>query len=250
MFSLAGRTAVIAGGAGGLGTAVARAMCAAGARVGIADLDADRARSVAATIDGVTNGYEVDVTSEASVEAMVATAESELGPIDILIPAAGVAEVVTVIDMTYEQWKAMRAVHLDGTFLCIRKTIPGMLERGHGAVVCFSSIASLQGVAGQSHYAAAKGGIDGLVRAMAREFGARGVRINAIAPGYFVSPLNDLAPPGRIEALVDNVPMGRFGDPAEIGALAVYLASHEAAYLTGQVISPNGGFNYTSLMGD
>jgi len=250
MFSLVGRTAVIAGGAGGLGTAVAQALSASGARVGIADLDGEKARAVAAGIDGQARGYEVDVTNEASVEAMVESLESELGPIDIAIPAAGVGEVVKVIDMTYGQWRSMRAVHLDGTFLCIRKIIPGMLERGFGVLVCFSSIASSQGVAGQVHYAAAKGGIDGLVRSLAREMGARGVRINAIAPGYFVSPLNDLAPPGRIEALTENVPLGRFGDPAEIGALAVYLSSDEAAYLTGQVISPNGGFNYTSLMGD
>ena len=119
-----------------------------------------------------------------------------------------------------------------------------MLERSWGRIICVSSIVATTGVSYEVHYAAAKAGIEGMVRALAREVASRGVTVNAIAPGYFDTPLNDLAPDGMMEELARNIPIGRLGHPSEIGALAAYLASGEAAYLTGQVISPNGCFSY------
>ena len=195
-------------------------------------------------------GVTMDVTDEASVEAAVAEATKAVGSPDIAVLAAGIGELQTIADMSFQQWRRMLAIHLDGTFLGIRHTVNPMIERGWGRVICFSSVASLQGVARQAHYAAGKGGIDALVRSFSREVAARGITVNAIAPGYIESPLNDLAPPGRIEALTDSVPAGRFGYPSEIGALAAYLASDEAAYLTGEIISPNGGFRYSHHLGD
>ena len=255
MFSLEGRTALLTGGAGGLGRAVAAAFAEQGASVAIADLRPEAAESAARELAEQYPAQafaevEMDVTDEASVEAGVAEATRAVGSPDIAVLLAGIGELQTVRDMSFQQWRRMLAIHLDGTFLGIRHTVNPMIERGWGRVICFSSVASLQGVARQAHYAAGKGGIDGLVRSFSREVAADGVTVNAIAPGYIESPLNDLAPEGRIEALEAAVPTGRFGYPAEIGALAAYLASPEAAYLTGQIISPNGGFKYCHHLGD
>ena len=255
MFSLQGRTALLAGGAGGLGRGVAAALAEQGASVAIADLRPDTAEGLAHELaerhpDQAFAGLAMDVTDEASVVSGVAEATTAVGSPDIAVLLAGIGELQPIATMSFQQWRHMLAIHLDGTFLGIRHTVNPMIERGWGRVICFSSVASLQGVARQAHYAAGKGGVDALVRSFSREVAADGVTVNAIAPGYTESPLNDMAPPGRIEALTESTPAGRFGFPSEIGALAVYLASDEAAYLTGQIISPNGGFTYCHLLGD
>ncbi len=255
MFRLEGRRALITGGAGGLGRAMAEALAGQGADVAVADRQGGAAAELAGELAGrhagrSFAGVEMDVTDEQSVADAVGRVAAQLGPPDVVVAAAGIAEVVPVEEMSYGQWRAMLAVHLDGTFLAVRHTVGPMLAGGWGRVICFSSVASLQGVAGQAHYAAGKGGIDALVRSFSREVADRGVTVNAIAPGYFESPLNDLASPERISALTANVPAGRFGRPDEMGALAVYLASDEAAYLTGQIISPNGGFAYCRHLDD
>jgi len=250
VFRLDGRTAIVTGGAGALGGATCRAFVEQGAKVAVADLKVDKAEQLADELGAQAIAVEMDVTSEESVIEAVRRASGRLGPIDIMVPTVGYGELVFLYEMDYDQWRRMLDVHLNGTFLAIRHTLPGMLERGWGRVIAFSSIASLQGVARQSHYAAAKGAIDAMVRSVEREVIGRGVTVNAIAPGYFESPLNDGAPPGRLDALRASVPAGRFGDPSEIGALAAYLASPEAAYLSGQVISPNGCLNFCLHTGD
>lgn len=255
MFSLKGRTALLTGGAGGLGSAVAAALAEQGASLAVADLRPEAASDVAAELarnhpDQTFAGLGMDVTDEASVVSGVVRATEAVGSPDIVVLLAGIGELQPIATMSFQQWRHMVAIHLDGTFLGIRHTVNPMIERGWGRVICFSSVASLQGVARQAHYAAGKGGVDGLVRSFSREVAADGVTVNAIAPGYIESPLNDMAPPGRIEALTESIPVGRFGFPSEIGALAAYLASDEASYLTGQIISPNGGFRYSHHLGD
>jgi len=255
VFSLEGRTALLTGGAGGLGRAMAAAFAEQGASVAVSDLRPGASTEIAGELAErypaqAFAGVSMDVTDEASVTAGVAEATKAVGSPDIAVLAAGIGELQPIATMSFQQWRHMLAVHLDGTFLGIRHTVNPMIERGWGRVICFSSVASLQGVARQAHYAAGKGGVDALVRSFSREVAADGVTVNAIAPGYIESPLNELAPPGRIEALTESVPAGRFGYPSEIGALAAYLASDEAAYLTGQIISPNGGFKYCHHLGD
>lgn len=252
VFSLLGRRVLITGGGGGLGRAMAAAFCTQGADVVLADLvSADEAvetlRSAHEhrTVGAVT----IDVVDEDSVIAGIAAATELLhGSPDVVVTAAGIGELRLIEEMTFAEWRRMVGIHLDGTFLALRHSVGPMLDRGFGRFICFSSIASLQGVDRQAHYAAGKGGVDGLVRSFSLEVAGRGVTINAIAPGYFESPLNDLASPERLAKLRANVPSGRFGDPSQIGALAVYLASDESSYLTGEIISPNGGFRYSNLI--
>ena len=252
MFSLSGRRVLITGGGGGIGRAMADAFCTQGADVAIADMVPAvdvvaglQSAHPARTIDAVP----MDVTDEASVIAGVAAAKDVLGGApEIVVTAAGIGELRLIEEMTFAEWRRMVGIHLDGTFLAIRHTVGPMLADRFGRFVCFSSIASLQGVDRQAHYAAGKGGVDGLVRSFSLEVADRGVTVNAIAPGYFESPLNDLASPDRLARLRANVPSGQFGDPAQIGALAVYLSSDEASYLTGEIVSPNGGFRYSNLI--
>ena len=249
VFDLTGKTAVVTGGGGGLGGAVVEALAAQGAVVVVTDLDgaaAEAAANGAAGADRTVTSHRLDVTDESDVDRIFNDVEQALGPVSVLVAMAGIGQVVRFDELTYEDWRRMVTVHLDGTFLCSRRALGPMVQRGHGRIIATSSIVATTGVAYEVHYSAAKAGIEGMVRALAREVAARGVTVNAIAPGYFDTALNDLAPPEIMEAIVANIPVGRFGRPDEIGALVAYLASDEAAYLTGEVISPNGCFSYGS----
>ena len=249
MFDLTGRIALVTGGGGGLGGAVVKALADQGAVVIVSDLDGAAAESVAEAVSGVDRTvvpYRLDVTDESDVDQVFSDIEHTVGTIDVLVAMAGIGQVIRFEEMSFEDWRSMVTVHLDGTFLCSRRALGPMLIQGHGRIITTSSIVATTGVAYEVHYSAAKAGIEGMVRALAREVASRGVTVNAIAPGYFDTQLNDLAPPEIMEAIVANIPLGRFGRPEELGYLAVYLASDEAAYLTGEVISPHGCFSYGS----
>jgi 3-oxoacyl-[acyl-carrier protein] reductase len=239
LFSLLGRRALVTGAGGALGGAVALSLAQQGAQVTVADLREDAARRVADEVGHDVLPLALDVTDPASVAACFDAA----GDVDILVTAAGVGRVATFAEQSYEDWRWMVGTRLDGTFLCVRAALPSMLANGFGRIICFSSVAT-HGLAKQVDYAAAKAGVDGLVRSLAREVAPDGVTVNAIAPGYIASPFNDAGSGARMDLVRDSIPAGRLGRPSEIGALAVYLASDEAAFLTGEVVSPNGGFTY------
>lgn len=247
--SLDGRRALVTGAAGGLGAAISEALANSGADVALADLDLDKARKLSSALTEkfpirTFTSMEVDVTSEASVAKAFEHAVNKLGGLDTLVTVAGIFKSSRFEHLSFSDWRDMLACHLDGTFLCARAVLPGMLRQGFGRIICISSVASLSGVAYEVSYGAAKGGIDGLVRSLAREVASRGVTVNAIAPGYFDTPVNLGKPLAEKALITQNIPVGRFGRPEEVGTLAVYLASQEAAYTTGQVISPNGAFTY------
>ena len=249
MFDLTGRNALVTGAGGGLGSAIASCLAAQGASVAVTDLLEAAAETTASDLSSRFpnqrfRAIKLDVTDEDNVRAAYVQAAAEVGDIDVLVNVAGIATIVRFEEMTFSEWREMLGIHLDGTFLCTRYALPGMLERGFGRVICISSIVSTTGVAYETHYGAAKGGIDGLVRSLSREVASRGVTVNAIRPGYFDTPLSAMIPAEELRLLQECIAVGRFGRPEEVGALAVYLASDEAEYMTGELISPNGGFSY------
>ena len=270
MDRLRDRVALITGAARGLGLAIARRFREEGASVVVNDLDPTAAEKAAAPLGGL--GIAADVSDPAAVARMFERVRSECGRLDVLVNNAGInglegdperaaefrrrtlaqaselaagGPVRTHLDMTVEttdaQWRRMLAVHLDGTFYCTRAALAIMGPQGRGAIVNMASIVGTAGVAGAAAYAAAKGGILGLTRAVAREVVSRGIRVNAIAPGWIETDMTAFL--GESRRLIElQTPMGRLGDADDIAWAAVYLASDEAKFVTGQVLSPNGGW--------
>src|SRR5262249_37008239 len=186
---------------------------------------------------------ETDVSSASSVTAATARVHADLGVVHILVNDAGIAEFVTVVDMSEAQWDRMMGVHLKGTFLCTRAFLPDMLAAGWGRIVNVSSVGGLRGGPSMAHYAAAKAGVIGFTKAVAIDTGERGVTVNAIAPGMIQTPmLKNSGVPEEVYATVrQQTPMRRLGKPDGIPAACADLVSEEASYVTGQELSPNGG---------
>jgi 3-oxoacyl-[acyl-carrier protein] reductase len=270
MDRLAGKVALITGAARGLGHAIARLFHTEGASVIINDLNEAAAQKAAAEFGGL--GIGADVSSSRAVSGMFERVASRHGRLDVLVNNAGIngvehrpqraeefrrkvlaqaAELVsggpiqTHLDFTVEEpdeeWRRMLAVHLDGTFFCSREALKIMNRQLSGSIVNMGSIMGTTGGAGATAYAAAKAGILGFTRALAREVASRGIRVNAIAPGWIDTDLTTFL--GETRPLIAaQTPLGRLGDPEDVGWAAVYLASDEAKFVTGQVLSPNGGW--------
>jgi 3-oxoacyl-[acyl-carrier protein] reductase len=270
MNRLADRIALVTGGARGLGAAIARRFHEEGARVIVNDLDRAAAEETGRALGG--EGLAADVSDSAAVRRMFGEVARRHGRLDVLVNNAGIsglerdperaralqdrmlaqAEEIArggpiethmdvTVEMTDEEWQTMLAVHLTGTFYCCREALKLMGPRRSGCIINMGSIMGTSGGGGSPHYCAAKAGILGLTRALAREVATRSIRVNAIAPGWIDTAMT--APLERVRALVAaQTPMGRFGEPDDIAWAAVYLASDEAKFVTGQVLSPNGGW--------
>ncbi len=243
---LHGRTAVVTGGASGIGRAICLRLARDGADVGVLDLDLPGARRVTdevAALGRKAAAVEADVASATSVKAAVEQVHVALGPVRVLVNDAGIAGLVPLHEMSEEQWDRMIAVHLKGAFNCTRALLPDMLAAGWGRIVNISSVAGLRGAPQLVHYSAAKAGLLGFTKALAGEVGPAGITVNAIAPGLIDTPL--LRRSGWPEQLTQVVlaqnPIKRIGTPEDIAAACGYLASEEASFVTGQVLSPNGG---------
>ncbi|MBT6445974.1 SDR family oxidoreductase [bacterium] len=272
MNRLQGKIALITGGASGLGAQIARRFTEEGATVVINDLRAEDAEAMASELGGESIGVGFDVSDSAAVEAGFKEVAERFGRLDVLVNNAGigldqpeedrlererrtfqqVAEIQaggpieTFVDVTMhlsdERWRRMLAIHLDGTFFCTREALKIMAPQMSGNIISMGSIMGTAGGAGSPHYCAAKAGILGLTRSLARELVPRNIRVNAIAPGFIDTPMT--APIGGAKALIEAAtPMRRFGVPDDIAWAAVYLASEEANFMTGQVLSPNGGYH-------
>jgi 3-oxoacyl-[acyl-carrier protein] reductase len=243
MALLAGRTAVVTGGAQGLGYAIAEEFIAEGARVVLGDLDLDRTRAAAETLGGddVARAARCDVTSTADVEALVATAVDQFGRLDVLVNNAGITRDATLRKMTEQQFDEVIAVHLKGTWNGTRAAAAVMREQGGGAIVNMSSISGKVGLIGQTNYSAAKAGIVGLTKAAAKELAHLGVRVNAIQPGLIRSAMTEAMPQRIWDAKLAEVPMGRAGEPREVATVALFLASDLSSYMTGTVLEVTGG---------
>jgi len=240
---LAGRTAIITGGAQGLGYAIAEAFVAEGARVVLGDLDLGRTEAAAAELggSGVARAAHCDVTSSAEVDALVTATVEEYGGLDVMVNNAGITRDATLRKMTEEQFDEVIAVHLKGTWNGTRAAAGVMREQGRGAIVNMSSISGKVGLIGQTNYSAAKAGIVGLTKAAAKELAHLGVRVNAIQPGLIRSAMTEAMPQRIWDAKLAEVPMGRAGEPREVATVALFLASDLSSYMTGTVLEVAGG---------
>lgn len=247
---LGGRTAVVTGGASGLGLAIARAFTREGCSVALLDVDGKRAGASAAALaaDGARAiGITGDVADAGSVEAAVALARAGLGHLDILVNCAAIVDFGGVGDTAVDAWQRILAVNLTGTFLASRAVIPLMLEQGGGAIINLGSIAGLVGVARMAGYSATKGAIVSLTRQMAADYSGRGIRVNCICPG--IVPGTEmgrtvLATDPSDEALARRLakyPIGRLAMPEDVASAAVFLASGEAGFITGATLAVDGG---------
>jgi 3-oxoacyl-[acyl-carrier protein] reductase len=247
--TLTGRVALVtgAGSATGLGNAIARSLAAAGARVVLADVDVEGARRNAAAIGETATAVAMDVTAEDSVVAAVAAA----GPVDILVNNAGITQRKAIWDLTTEEFDHLLAINLRGSFLCFKAVVAGMMERRWGRLIWISSVAGKQGggIIGTAHYAASKAGLIGLCQAAARELGPYGITSNAIAPGFILTGIGAQSIGPEKEREVDQMisataPLRRSGLPDDVAAAALFLASEEASYVTGEVMDVNGGIYF------
>ncbi len=243
MALLAGRIAIVTGGAQGLGYAIADQFIAEGARVILGDLDLDKTRAAAEALGGadVARAVRCNVTSGADVDALVTAAREEFGGLDVMVNNAGITRDATMRKMTEEQFDEVIAVHLKGTWNGTRAAAAVMREQGRGAIVNMSSISGKVGLIGQTNYSAAKAGIVGLTKAAAKELAHLGVRVNAIQPGLIRSAMTEAMPQRIWDAKLAEVPMGRAGEPKEVATVALFLASDLSSYMTGTVLEVTGG---------
>lgn len=246
LFRLDGQTALVVGGAGGLGAAMARGLAEAGAAVAVADADLGRAKTVADAIaraGGPSLALAVDVAERESVERMAAEAEDRLGAIDVLVNSAGITHRAPAAQFPEAQWHRVLAVNLTGVFWGCQAVGRRMLARRRGSIVNIASIAGQIGLTGTVAYAASKGGVVMLTRALAVEWATQQVRVNAIAPSWFQSNIGDLIhrEPDYAARAMRRVPVGRMGQPDELIGAVLYLASAASAMVTGHVLAVDGG---------
>ena len=246
MSLLSGQTAVITGGAQGLGYAIAAKFIGEGARVVLGDLDLAATEAAAKELGGsskdpVALAVRSDVTSAADVDALVATAVEHFGGLDIMVNNAGITRDATLRKMTEEQFDQVIAVHLKGTWNGLKAAAAVMRENKRGAIVNMSSISGKVGLVGQTNYSAAKAGIVGMTKAAAKELAHLGVRVNAIQPGLIRSAMTEAMPQHIWDQKLAEVPMGRAGEPDEVAKVALFLASDLSSYMTGTVLEVTGG---------
>jgi 3-oxoacyl-[acyl-carrier protein] reductase len=239
------KVVLVTGGTRGIGRACAEMFAREGARVAISGRDADTAESVAQEIaeasDGTVRGYGADVGDSAAVDAMVNAVRDEFGPVDVLINNAGVSRDGLLMRMKDDDWSTVLATNLSGVFYCCRAVARDMLKRRSGRIISISSVVGLRGQAGQTNYAAAKAGLIGMTKALAKELGARGITVNVVAPGLIDTDMTaDLSDQAR-EALMIRIPFARTGVPEEVAGPVRFVASEAASYMTGAVLQIDGG---------
>ncbi|AWN41661.1 3-oxoacyl-[acyl-carrier-protein] reductase [Methylobacterium durans] len=242
MFDLTGRKALVTGATGGLGGAIARALHAQGASVALSGTRQEALDALAAEL-GQERVHVVpcNLADAQSVEALVPAAESALGGLDILVNNAGITRDNLFLRMKDEEWEQVLAVNLTAAFRLSRAAVKGMMRRRSGRIVNIGSVVGSTGNPGQGNYAAAKAGLVGLTKALAAEVASRNITVNCIAPGFIASPMTDELNDKQREGILTRVPMGRLGTGAEVAAATIYLASDEAAYVTGHTLHVNGG---------
>ncbi|HJQ17269.1 MAG TPA: 3-oxoacyl-[acyl-carrier-protein] reductase [Allosphingosinicella sp.] len=241
MFDLGGMTALVTGASGGIGSAIAEALSAQGARVALSGTRADALDAVKERIGGENVVIPCDLSDSAAVDALVPRAVEALGQLDILVNNAGITRDNLAMRMKDEEWSDVIRVNLEAAFRLARAALKPMMRARFGRIISITSVVGSMGNPGQANYAASKAGLVGMSKALAQEVASRGITVNCIAPGFITSPMTDALADAQKEALLGRIPVARLGDPADVAAAALYLASREAAYVTGQTIHVNGG---------
>jgi 3-oxoacyl-[acyl-carrier protein] reductase len=244
MFSLKDRVALVTGASQGIGRAIALALSCAGARVVIAARNAEKLRSLAEEIGevkGTALAVQMDVGNQQEVKAGFHQAVESFGRLDILVNNAAITRDGLAVRMKAEDWEAVLRTDLTGAHFCIQQALGAMLRQRSGRIINVSSVVAQSGNAGQANYIAAKAGLIGLTRAIATEVASRNITVNAVAPGFIVSPMTDPLPEKVKQDLIARIPLGRMGQDTEVAAAVVFLASDEAGYITGHVLDVNGG---------
>lgn len=241
MFDLEGKTALITGASGGLGAAIATALHAQGATVTLSGTRREALDALATQLDTRVHVVTANLADRASVETLVPAVEAAMGHLDILVNNAGLTRDGLFLRMKDDDWDQVMQVNLTASFALSRAALRGMMKRRHGRIIGITSVVGVTGNAGQGNYAASKAGMIGMSKSLAAEVASRNITVNCIAPGFIETAMTASLNDKQKEGILHSVPMGRLGTAAEIAACAVYLASQEAAYVTGQTIHINGG---------
>lgn len=242
MFDLTGMTALVTGASGGIGSAVAKALAAQGARIAVSGSNVDKLRAFRDSLGGDHVALPCNLGDAAAVDALVPSAVDALGgKLDILVNNAGVTRDNLIMRMKDDEWADVIRINLEATFRLMRAAAKPMMKARHGRIISITSVVGATGNPGQANYAASKAGVVGMSKALAQELASRNVTVNCVAPGFIATAMTDVLPDAQKEALNQRIPAGRMGEGSDIAAAVVYLASREANYVTGQTLHVNGG---------
>jgi len=241
MFDLSGKTALVTGASGGIGGAIARSLHAQGAKVAVSGTRRPALEALAAELGGEVPVLPCDLADAAATTALPGQAEAALGSLDILVNNAGLTRDNLAMRMKDDEWAQVIEVNLSAAFRLIRASLRGMMKRRWGRIIGITSIVGTTGNPGQVNYAASKAGMTGMTKALAQEVASRSITVNCIAPGFIETAMTEALGEQQREKLLGAVPAGRLGTPDDVAACAVFLASEEAAYMTGQTLHVNGG---------
>ncbi|MEA1923444.1 MAG: 3-oxoacyl-ACP reductase FabG [Pseudomonadota bacterium] len=242
--SLSGKAALVTGCGRGIGKAIAKTLAQAGADIVINDIDLDAAENLARELESLGRKSLVCCGSVAElqdVEAMFAKIKKEFNGLDILVNNAGITRDNMLVQMTDQEWDLVMDINLKGVFYCIRAAAAMMKEQGFGKIVNLTSVTALTGNVGQANYAASKAGVIGMTKTLARELARYQITVNAVAPGFIETPMTESIPEDIKKGIVRGIPLGRAGNPQDVANLVKFLSAADSAYITGQVISCNGG---------
>ncbi|MEM9668532.1 MAG: 3-oxoacyl-[acyl-carrier-protein] reductase [Pseudomonadota bacterium] len=241
MFDLSGKTALVTGASGGIGRDIATALSAAGVKVALSGTREAVLEEVKADCANEAAVVTCNLSDAEAVSGLVAKAEEAVGPLDILVSNAGLTKDQLLMRMKDEDWETVLNVNLGAYFRLAKSALKGMMKRRHGRIIGITSVVGVTGNPGQANYAASKAGMIGFTKSLAAEIASRGITANCVAPGFIESPMTDVLPDAQKDALLGAIPAKRLGQGSDIAAAVAYLASDEAAYVTGQTLHVNGG---------
>lgn len=241
MFDLTGKNALVTGASGGIGAEIARQLHAAGASVGLSGTRVDPLEALAAELDDRAHVLPCNLSDMAAVDALPKQAAEAMGSVDVLVNNAGITRDNLFMRMSDDEWQSVLNVNLTATFKLCKGVMRGMMKARWGRIVNISSIVGATGNPGQANYAASKAGMIGMSKSLAYEVASRGITVNAVAPGFIETAMTDKLTDDQKSGIMEQIPAGRMGTPAEISSAVLYLASPEAAYVTGTTLHVNGG---------